>query len=123
MPDRQPPQYLRTEFPLPKVKGLAVHNARKRTEAIEADCEDRRDCFNVPPPEVQSYCLFGVHPDCSVIPLASGPTATDMDPIVRRSNLLLLGKKYRLIGFVYSRTPKRRREYQAIQMPAEGGAK
>lgn len=115
--------YLRTEFDQPKVKGLAVHNARKRTEAREADCEDRRDCFNIPPPEVQSYCLFGVHPDCSVIPLASGPTAGDMEPIVRKSNLLLLAKKYRLIGFVYARTPKGEKEYEVLQVPKEGGAK
>ena len=118
------PEYTAAEFDKPKVKGLAVHNARKRTEAREADCDGKVDCFSVPPPEVQSYCLFGVHPDCSVIPLASGPTAGDMAAIVKPSNLALLAKKYALIGFVHARTPKRAREYETLVVPrTEGGRK
>lgn len=116
--------YTAADFKLPKVVGLAVHNARKRTEAREADGKGRKaDCFTVPPPEVQGYCLFGVNPDCSVVPLASGPTASDMEPIIRKSNLVLLGKKYGLIGFVHARTPKRTKEYDTIALPKEGGAK
>lgn len=115
--------YTAADFKLPKVVGLAVHNARKRTEAREADGNGKADCFTVPPPEVQGYCLFGVNPDCSVVPLASGPTASDMEPIIRKSNLVLLGKKYGLIGFVHARTPKRTKEYDTIALPKEGGAK
>lgn len=122
-------QYLRTEFDQPKVKGLAVHNARKRTEAVEADVYPN-GINNGPrlmypfPPEVYAYCLFGVHPDCSVIPLASGHTAGEMTNIVTKRNLGLLANKYKLIGFVCSRTPGRRREYEVIQAPKqEGGAK
>ena len=119
-----PKHYTSAEFALPKVVGLAVHNARKRTEAREADCKGKADCFSVPPPEVQSYCLFGVNPDCSVVPLASGSTASDMEPITRKGNLVLLGKKYGLIGFVHARTPKRAKEYDTIALPKmEGGSK
>lgn len=111
--------YTATEFALPKVVGLAVHNARKRTEARMADCNSRKDCFTVPPPEVQGYCLFGVNPDCSVVPLASGSTASDMEPITRKQNLALLGKKYGLIGFVHARTPKRTKEYDTLTLPTK----
>lgn len=110
------------DFPKPKVLGLAVHNARKRTEALEADCKGKADCFSAPHPEVYAYCLFGVNPDCSVVPLASGATASDMEPIIRKSNLVLLGKKYGLIGFVHARTPKRDREYDTISVPKIEGA-
>lgn len=108
--------YTATEFALPKVVGLAVHNARKRTEARDADCKDRN--VYPPPPEVQGYCLFGVNPDCSVVPLASGSTASDMEAIVRKQNLALLGKKYGLIGFVHARTPKRTKEYDTLKLPS-----
>jgi hypothetical protein len=113
--------YTPTEFALPKVVGLAVHNARKRTEARVADCQDRS--IYPTPPEVQSYCLFGVNPDCTVVPLASGSTASDMEPIIRKSNLALLGKKYGLIGFVHARTPKRTKEYADLGLPKEGSTK
>lgn len=119
-------EYTAADFKLPKVVGLSVHNARKRTEALEADIA--RSCGSMPfwpiPTEVQSYCLFGVNPDCSVVPLASGSTAADMEPIIRKGNLALLGKKYGLIGFVHARTPKRTKEYDTIAVPKmEGGAK
>lgn len=115
--------YTATEFALPKVVGLAVHNARKRTEATEADLYPRgRDggcrLMHPFPPEVFAYCLFGVNPDCSVVPLASGATASDMEAIVRKQNLALLGKKYGLIGFVHARTPKRTKEYDTLKLPS-----
>jgi hypothetical protein len=76
------------------------------------------------PPEVRSYCLFGVNPDCSVVPLASGDTASDMKTIVTKPNLALLGKKYGLIGFVYAKTPRAIKEYDTLSLPAmKGGLK
>lgn len=123
-PKPEPIFYTASEFDKPKVKGLAVHNARRRTEALEADCKESRGSFDIHPAEVQSYCLFGVHPDCSVVPLASGSTASDIEPIIRKGNLALLGKKYGLIGFVHARTPKRTKEYDTIAVPKmEGGAR
>jgi hypothetical protein len=114
--------YNATEFALPKVVGLAVHNSVRRTEARVADL-DKRDVYPTPP-EVRSYCLFGVNPDCSVVPLASGDTASDMKTIVTKPNLALLGKKYGLIGFVYAKTPRAIKEYDTLSLPAmKGGLK
>lgn len=120
--------YTAADFNLPKVVGLAVHNARKRTEATVADLYPRGPeggcrLMHPFPPEVFAYCLFGVNPDCTVVPLASGATAADMEPITRNGNLVLLAKKYGLIGFVHARTPKRTKEYDTIAVPKEGGAK
>ena len=111
--------YTREDLDKPKVKGLAVHNARKRTEAAESYLYPRGregGCrlMHPFPPEVFAYCLFGVNPDCTVVPLASGATAADMDLITRKGNLVLLAKKYGLIGFVQARTPKRTKEYDTI---------
>ncbi len=114
--------YNATEFALPKVVGLAVHNSVRRTEARVADL-DKREVYPTPP-EVRSYCLFGVNPDCSVVPLASGDTAADMKTIVTKPNLALLGKKYGLIGFVYAKTPRAIKEYDTLSLPAmKGGSK
>jgi hypothetical protein len=114
--------YNATEFALPKVVGLAVHNSVRRTEARVADL-DKRDVYPTPP-EVRSYCLFGVNPDCSVVPLASGDTASDMKTIVTKPNLALLGKKYGLIGFVYAKTPRSVKEYDTLSLPVvKGGSK
>jgi hypothetical protein len=114
--------YTPTEFALPKVVGLAVHNSVRRTEARVADL-DKREVYPTPP-EVRSYCLFGVNPDCSVVPLASGDTASDMKTIVTKPNLALLGKKYGLIGFVYAKTPRGIKEYDTLSLPVvKGGLK
>jgi hypothetical protein len=114
--------YNATEFAMPRVVGLAVHNTVRRTEARVADL-DKRSVYPTPP-EVRSYCLFGVNPDCSVVPLASGDTSADMKTIVTKPNLALLGKKYGLIGFVYAKTPRAIKEYDTLSLPAmKGGLK
>jgi len=114
--------YTPTEFAMPRVVGLAVHNTVRRTEARVADL-DKRSVYPTPP-EVRSYCLFGVNPDCSVVPLASGDTASDMKTIITKPNLALLGKKYGLIGFVYAKTPRANKEYDTLSLPAvKGGLK
>ena len=104
----------------PKVKGLAVHNVKLVTQAADDLRSERKTSFSIPPLESQSYCLFGVADDVHVFPIAAAPTASDIAPIIRVSNLKILAKKYRLIGFVMSRVPKKTREYEPIPAPVEG---
>ena len=117
------PTYQPAEFHLPKVQGLAVHNAKKATASAEDEYrESPTRGLSVPPPEVQGYCLFGVRADCTVFPLASGPTTADMAPIIKAANLRALADKYKLIGFVHAKTPKRAKQYETIEVP-KGGRK
>ena len=121
------PTYQPAEFHLPKVQGLAVHNAKKATEREMEYMEPwgkgngtRLTC-NIPW-EVYAYCFFGVRNDCSVFPIAFGTTADDMAPIIKSANLRALADKYRLIGFVHAKTPKRAKQYETIEVP-KGGRK
>jgi len=92
--------YTAGEFDKPKVKGLAIHNAKKlRNATMERD----REKFTYPPPEVQAYCLYVVAADCSVMPVASAPTSSDFAPFLKALNLALLARKYSAIGFVQHR--------------------
>lgn len=94
------PNYIAADFPKPKVKGLAIHNAKKLRNATRDRDADK---FTYPPPEVQSYCLYVVASDCSVMPVASAPTAADFAPFLKKVNLALLARKYSGIGFVEHR--------------------
>jgi hypothetical protein len=114
--------YAAGDFLSPKVKGLAVHNAKLLTQAGEDIAKERRGSFSFPPLEVHSYCLFGVKEDASVFPISGAPTASDIAPIIKVSNLRALVAKYKLIGFVLSRVPKRTREYEPIAAPVDGMA-
>lgn len=94
------PTYKAADFDKPKVKGLAVHNAQLARTKAEAEAEDRKDSFCVRP-ALACYVLWGVNPDCSVVPLGTSSTAADFQPLVRKGNLAALAAKYRtLIGFV-----------------------
>ena len=114
------PTYTAADFMSPKVKGLAVHAAKLITQASEDIKRDRATSFSIPPLETQSYCLFGVAADVHVFPIAAAPTSSDIAPIIRVGNLKALAAKYRLIGFVMSRVPKKTREYEPIPAPIDG---
>jgi len=95
-----PAHYIAADFPKPKVKGLAIHNAKKLRNATQDRSEKG---YTYPPPEVQSYCLYVVASDCSVMPVASAPTSADFAPFLKKTNLALLARKYSGIGFVEHR--------------------
>lgn len=92
--------YIAADFSKPKVKGLAIHNAKKLRNATKDRSEKG---YTYPPPEVQAYCLYIVASDCSVMPVASAPTASDFAPFLKKVNLALLARKYSGIGFVEHR--------------------
>jgi len=94
------PSYIAADFPKPKVKGLAIHNAKKLRNATRERDQGR---FSYPPPEVQAYCLYVVASDCSVMPVAAAPTSSDFAPFLKKVNLALLARKYSAIGFVEHR--------------------
>lgn len=114
--------YTAADLASPKVCGLAVHRAKLVTERDLADVEAARDAgktvYPIPGP-VLPYCLFGIKPDCDVLELASSATAGEMAAVISKRNLVLLAKKYNLIGYVVSRTPKKRREYEILHVPKE----
>ena len=106
-----PKLYERAEFALPKVSGLAIHNAqltRTRLEAEEHDAAELRDDLNNKPvlnPELMPYALYIVEPDCSVTCVAGEATSADFQRMVSKGNLRLLADKYKAIGFVTCNIP------------------
>lgn len=114
--------YTAADFMSPKVKGLAVHNAKLVTQASDDILKEKRNPFSFPPFEVRSYCLFGVKEDVSVFPISGADTSSDIAPILKVNNLRILASQYNLIGFVLSRIPKRVREYEPIAAPVDGMA-
>ena len=98
--------YTASEFDQPKVCGLAIHNAKNRMAGAENEYQKALENSMTPAVcEVQSYCLYGVNPDCSVVTLSGQPTAADFSRITKRTNLTALNKKYKFtfIGFVTCR--------------------
>jgi hypothetical protein len=98
--------YTASEFDQPKVCGLAIHNAKNRMAGAENEYQKALESSMIPAVcEVQSYCLYGVNPDCSVVTLSGQPTAADFARITKRTNLTALNKKYKFtfIGYVTCR--------------------
>ena len=96
--------YTASEFDQPKVCGLAIHNAKNRMAGAENEYQKALENSMTPAVcEVQSYCLYGVNSDCSVVTLAGEPTAADFSRITKRSNLSALTSKYKFIGYVTCR--------------------
>ena len=98
--------YTASEFDQPKVCGLAIHNAKNRMAGAENEYQKALENSMTPAVcEVQSYCLYGVNADCSVVTLAGEPTAADFSRITKRTNLTALNKKYKFkfIGYVTCR--------------------
>jgi hypothetical protein len=96
--------YTASEFDQPKVCGLAIHNAKNRMAGAENEYQKALESSMIPAVcEVQSYCLYGVNPDCSVVTLAGEPTAADFSRITKRTNLTALSAKYKFIGYVTCR--------------------
>lgn len=116
---KTPATYTPAEFNKPKVKGLAVHNAQLATNKARIEHQERKDTRSmyVLPHEVCSYCLFLVSADCSVLAVASAPTASDFSKFTSAANLSALATKYRPIGFIAhkdAQNPKR-----ALMLPIE----
>lgn len=121
--------YQPAEFALPKVSGLAIHNAqltRTRIEAVENDAAELRDNQNntrVLNPELMPYALYVVLPDCSVTCVAGESTASDFQRMVAKGNLRLLGAKYKAIGFVTCNIPWGKKttakSWDALAVPKE----
>ena len=96
--------YTASEFDQPKVCGLAIHNAKNRMAGSQNEYEKAMESSMTPTiHEVQSYCLYGVNADCSVVTLAGEPTAADFSRITKRTNLAALSAKYKFIGYVTCR--------------------
>lgn len=120
------PNYTAAQFDEPKVKGLAIHNAKLAANKarVRYDERDRNSSsFFVLPDEIQSYCLYIVNPDCSVQAVASSATSADFAKFIGVSNLAALASKYKPIGFVAQRdwqSPKRA-EMVAIKVPLRRG--
>lgn len=95
--------YTPAQFDQPKVKGLAIHNAKLAVgKALQAHDERKAgsSSFYVLPDEVQSYCLFIVNAHCDVTSCASAATASDFAKFTSAGNLSALASKHRAIGFV-----------------------
>jgi hypothetical protein len=108
--------YTASEFALPKVCGLAIHNAKNRQAGAINEYEKAMESSMTPTiHEVQSYCLYGVNPDASVQVLAGEPTSSDFAPITKRSNLTALKDKYKFIGFVICRRiTEKKQEWKTV---------
>lgn len=123
--------YAPSDLEKPKVKGLALHNAtlavnRARVEKDEQD--ERTSSFFVIRPELTSYCLFAVLPDCGVLAVASAPTSSDFAKFTSAGNLAALSARYRAIGFIAHRDGQNPKRAQMVVLPVplntkKGGAK
>lgn len=120
--------YTPADLDKPKVKGLAIHNARLAANKARVRHDERdRDSssFYVLPDEIQSYCLYVVFPDCSAQAVASAATSADFAKFTGVSNLAALASKYKAIGFVAQRdwqNPKRA-EMVTLKVPLQRKAK
>ena len=110
--------YTASEFDQPKVCGLAIHNAKNRMAGAENEYQKALESSMIPAVcEVQSYCLYGVNPDCSVVTLSGQPTAADFARITKRTNLTALNKKYKFtfIGYVTCRrVNEKKQEWKTV---------
>jgi hypothetical protein len=111
-----PKQYTASEFALPKVCGLAIHNAKNRQAGAINEYEKALDTsFKICPWEVQAYCLYGVNPDASVHALAGAPTSADFSSIIKRSNIAIFTDRDGFIGYVISRRiTEKKQEWKTV---------
>ena len=93
------------DFRLPKVLGLAVHNARKAINTAKADSEEKPKGSYAVFPELAPYSLWTVDGNCVPRIVATAPTAADFAPLVTKSNLQALVAKYKPIGFLRAKAP------------------
>lgn len=122
------------DFHLPKVLGLAVHNARKSIATAKADAEHMGRVTTGVFPELVPYTLWIVDGNCVARIVGMAPTAAEFAPLVTKSNLQALVAKYKPIGFLRAKAPwgkAREHEIDAIEAPSpkpfaalkEGGRK
>lgn len=99
-----PKEYTSADFNLPKVCGLAIHNAKNKMAGAINEYEKALETSLTPTIfEVETYCLYGVYADASVLALAGQKTSAGFAPMVKRSNLNALTDKYKFIGYVTCR--------------------
>ena len=114
------PTYTARDFRLPKVLGLAVHNARKAIATAKADAEQMGRVTTGVFPELVPYTLWIVDGDCRVRIVAMAPTAAEFAPLVTKSNLRALVAKYKPIGFLRAKAPwgkAKEHDIDAIEAP------
>jgi hypothetical protein len=128
--------YHRAEFALPKVEGLAIHNAQLLRNRIEGESDDRKaiagdssTAFDGLYPELKTYSLYFVDADCSVYCVAGEDSSEAFNKMTRASNLAALALKYKAIGFVTCHAPatagkggkkKKSPTWDSLTVPAKG---
>jgi len=128
--------YHRAEFALPKVVGLAIHNAQLLRNRIEGESDDAKaiagdsssTAFDGLYPELKTYSLYFVDADCSVYCVAGEDSAEAFNKMTRASNLAALALKYKAIGFVTCHAPatagkgkkKKSPTWDSLTVPAKG---
>jgi hypothetical protein len=128
--------YHRAEFALPKVVGLAIHNAQLLRNRIEGESDDRKaiagdscSAFDGLYPGLKTYSLYFVDADCSVYCVAGEDSAEAFNKMTRASNLAALAIKYKAIGFVTCHAPatagkggkkKKSPTWDSLTVPAKG---
>lgn len=104
---------------VPKVVGLAVHNAKRRHElAIDKAASDPVLAY-----EGRKWVAWGVLPHCAVTVVGSAERANQFAGIASKDNLEMLAARYGFIGFVTSE-PKRKGksfEYVTVGLPKRKG--